>query len=1197
MSDEKESMGVELSRIEELPDYAALRQVRDALWKLGDVHGAATMIGAGFSRFARVMAATTPQPPLWGTFRDVMLQDLYPDGGGPSDPLSLAEEYRSTLGFGALEGLIRTLVRDAEWEPGVLHKNLLRLPWSDVLTTNWDTLLERSADLDPDTSYDVVRVTADVARARRPRIVKLHGSMPSHLPFIFTEEDFRTYPERFAPFVNLAQQVLLENELCLLGFSGEDPNFLKWAGWVRDKLGAAARPIRLVGVLDLAPSRRRLFEARNITPIDLSPLVQGVPREDRHHRAMEIFLKYLWEARPSANVEWEWISEKEYNLSDDLDADAKLTLLTNIWRDDRERHPGWLVTPYHQRYRARFATQDVLRLLAKELPNVSPAVRAGMVFETVWRLDTLFWSALHGLEEIADMVMSSEEDVALPLEHRTLLNSALIRVARQRRDWSSFEKRVERLNSIHIEDAQCVYFYEKCLRARDELDYKYISENSHRIDGHDPIWSLRRAALQAEILETKSAARSIQSAYKEIRRRRAQDRQSLWLLSREAWASFLMQSARFELRDDGLIDDRPDWPLAYKAAGTDPWDELNSISDELERAAQQSRADALDRQPQFDPGHYRINSGTRIVNAAVPQPFEQYSYLEEHVGLPQRLGHTTITGARWAVAISNTDNDNLPWLALRSIISHDYDLLEEHFSRLAVARLQMEVVEQMVTCLRRAIAYGRDQIGRDDEQLGDWAARLNVLCELLSRLSVRLDGDQAIECFRLGAALLKDPAIRHWWVLKGIGNLLTRSIQALQPERRHEVALDVLYLPLPNEAKFGGIERDFPDASSLLNISDWKCRENNFRWNSRIAHYLDQSKGTDADARRHSIFRLLSLFEADVLTESEKTEFGQGLWLSAEPGQPAAETMLLPHVFLQLPSPDPNLPAENFMEVVQRVANGSYELDLLNSLHSASYLRRNEGSPYPLDAKTAQAIFENLLNWQPKAIDRRSIVRFNAARENEAIELAIARVLSSAILPSIDIKALESPGCEKIFARITDGSMPSLLQSLPALIARNSSHAERAYKAIRTGLLGGGAAPVLAALAAIYALTERWENDGTPIPETLVSEVVTLCFMRREPGLVSALTVATRLVKSQAVPDGERGRLVNGVELIRTETSYDKWEDQSRRSDVGLIRRGAVQLCNALKEAGETAIILDEWLSDVGSDPMPEVRYALREND
>lgn len=50
----------DITRVEMLPDYAALRQIKDALWKFGDVHGAAVMIGAGFSRFAKLAAATTP---------------------------------------------------------------------------------------------------------------------------------------------------------------------------------------------------------------------------------------------------------------------------------------------------------------------------------------------------------------------------------------------------------------------------------------------------------------------------------------------------------------------------------------------------------------------------------------------------------------------------------------------------------------------------------------------------------------------------------------------------------------------------------------------------------------------------------------------------------------------------------------------------------------------------------------------------------------------------------------------------------------------------------------------------------------------------------------------------------------------------------------------------------------------------------
>ena len=40
-------------------------QVQNALWKIGEVHGAAVMVGAGFSQFADRAAETTPLAPLW----------------------------------------------------------------------------------------------------------------------------------------------------------------------------------------------------------------------------------------------------------------------------------------------------------------------------------------------------------------------------------------------------------------------------------------------------------------------------------------------------------------------------------------------------------------------------------------------------------------------------------------------------------------------------------------------------------------------------------------------------------------------------------------------------------------------------------------------------------------------------------------------------------------------------------------------------------------------------------------------------------------------------------------------------------------------------------------------------------------------------------------------------------------------------
>ena len=86
-----------------------------------------------------------------------------------------------------------------------------------------------------------------------------------------------------AAFVNLARQVFIENEFCLVGFSGDDPNFLQWIGWVRDHLTNHARRIYLVGALNLSAPKRKYLESLNVAPIDLSRLVNHIDNQDEKH--------------------------------------------------------------------------------------------------------------------------------------------------------------------------------------------------------------------------------------------------------------------------------------------------------------------------------------------------------------------------------------------------------------------------------------------------------------------------------------------------------------------------------------------------------------------------------------------------------------------------------------------------------------------------------------------------------------------------------------------------------------------------------------------------------------------------------------------------------------------------------------------------------------------------------------------------
>src|SRR5690554_1985146 len=144
------------------PDYPAIKQLAASLYKHeGERGGVAVLVGAGFSRAAAKVVADVAKPPLWHHLAKDMQGAL--GGGASDDPLQLAEEYKAYFGLNALKELISAKVVDAAYAPGPLYEELLTLPWADVLTTNWDTLLERAAAKVHSPVYSVVLQQSDLA--------------------------------------------------------------------------------------------------------------------------------------------------------------------------------------------------------------------------------------------------------------------------------------------------------------------------------------------------------------------------------------------------------------------------------------------------------------------------------------------------------------------------------------------------------------------------------------------------------------------------------------------------------------------------------------------------------------------------------------------------------------------------------------------------------------------------------------------------------------------------------------------------------------------------------------------------------------------------------------------------------------------------------------------------------------------------
>lgn len=462
---------------DEFSDRALIETIRRALWQPRG--RAAVMVGAGFSRNAQRIYPSTPNFPLWNDLAEKMHRELHPgvQHSFSGDPLRLASIYESTFGRNELDNLLLKSIADNEYEPVDLHARLLSLPWTDVFTTNYDTLLERAERLST-IKYDVVTSPSDLSVTGRPRIVKLHGTFPSQRPFIITAEDYRRYPVDFAPLVNMVQQSIMENVFCLIGFSGEDPNFLQWAGWVRDNLQQAAPKIYLCGVLDLDSSRQRAYESLRVTPIDLGPIfpVNQFGRVERHACALGWFIESLANGQPINRSEWPSSGAPALPRSDhggtppplppveaapiirkptvsytskgDLNIDDQTcTQVIESWRSQRQAYPGWIVCPERNRITLWHESKEwvfgwcarhmecYLRKLP--LPEMAAALR-----ELLWVLRRCLvplpdW-ALPFVEEILRLINPFPAKIAL--ENAVMVAGRDSAVAGKPIDWPSMEE-------------------------------------------------------------------------------------------------------------------------------------------------------------------------------------------------------------------------------------------------------------------------------------------------------------------------------------------------------------------------------------------------------------------------------------------------------------------------------------------------------------------------------------------------------------------------------------------------------------------------------------------------------------------------------------------------------------------------------------------------------------------------------------
>jgi hypothetical protein len=455
-----------------MPD--SLRMKLDHIKRYLDEGKAAALIGAGFSKNARMPEAAEMKD--WNALGIEFYKRLYGDPKTGDllfqNPINLATQVEASFGRHELDNMIQQSLPDDVIVPSQLHVDLLNLGWHDLFTTNYDTLLERAC-LDADHPYSIVYNKDTLLYSVSPRIVKLHGSFPNIRPYVITEEDYRTYPQRYPEFVNTVRQSLIENLFCLIGFSGDDPNFKSWLGWLRDVMGQQISPVYFITYdNNLHDSRRNLLAKQKIEVLNLHDLqiVEGI------QEAFDFFFTYL---KKENNTLWRG---KLHGRLDKIEVANKVRQLTEEMADVRIRYPRWLVLP--RKYYDDFGDACTYMLYWKKIPEIkglTPKEWIQFLYELKWRMEVSLTpiGADWYVNALEALTLDDAENESIVLD----LKLALLTHYRIVGDELAYSELVAQLVShkskLRPEQLRRFY-YDRCLMAASKMQYSdlrtYLSE-------------------------------------------------------------------------------------------------------------------------------------------------------------------------------------------------------------------------------------------------------------------------------------------------------------------------------------------------------------------------------------------------------------------------------------------------------------------------------------------------------------------------------------------------------------------------------------------------------------------------------------------------------------------------------------------------------------------------------------------------
>lgn len=1289
----------------DFPDLHHFEHIRQRLWCGQEFGQAAVMVGSGFSRNAEKIAPSTPDLPAWRHLAEAIYDELYPQISEKllSDeqkkhrekslehPLRLASEYEFTFGRAALDDLLIRSIPDNQYNPGKLHTLLLSLRWSDIFTTNYDRLLERTQLSVYDRKYELIYTPSDIPRKMKPRIVKLHGSFSSYRPFIITEEDYRTYPQEFAPFVNMVQQSIMENVFCLIGFSGDDPNFLNWIGWVRDNLGKSTPYIYLCGLFDNLSETEKKFlsQTQNIITVDISPKFPKAVWFDssiRHAKSIEWFLRSLKNGQSQNQTEWptilpqlqeEWEYERQNNRnlpelipgsappfetedihvysSDELNTD-QLRHLSKQWSQNRKYYPGWVVCPRRNREIIWHHTKTCVGPVLNSIDCLPCSERLLLVYELNWRFEITLTPLLCSIlvekfTSILDIYNPYPQLIDLPnavfhpdkvecsdkewnwnklRKAWVELAFALARVGREDHNENQFRLWIGHLEKIVTQNPewQARWFYERCLFHLFRVEFNQVHEILEDWLTHPVLdfWEIKRASILAELGEFKEAEKIAKVALDKIRSRLQPYLTDYALLSQEAWAMKLLKLIQFEREVLGKPQNINRWAQQNSDRVTklesfrcSPDLELEYLSDKISGMPPKPKPQ-IEKKTGFYPGttltSHNLSDEPFIYSIL---PAFNYLRLLEEGGIPIICGSVfpasilATEPAQWIRAVSPR------WSFSYVLRAHNSSKIQNCFSFIYLSTLDQTTIDHLhswiIDCLNlysEKLPRGQFLERRIEREIS------KMLIELSSCLCFRFTEENLDQLLTVALNLYRNMSFgSHSDYYSCIDKLFKGIFYGLSQQKIISSMLILLALPIP-EANGFNVERSQGFLEPFRHISTYKVSDTVAEYNYSVqVHNLFRiiREGT-LDARNRSIIRVIKLDELNLLNSDEKRLFAEALWSRLDEKYPflpqLMETSYYKFSVLRWPETHLGIAEKGVREFLlsQNSIDPTHK-HFFSECLGATKQPVMDQSGIDWSAEDIANLLNKILTWWResrvlllKYLELNSSFSFEDTKNklNQLIE-----TLAYVIFPRIT----EVPEDHKVEVKALISDLEAagiyILSASTMALFIEPENLEQVSLKLRDSLASTKQDEVDKAIQSLFYWLVYARNHSLPEPPPdLLNELVNRVFVRRQPGLSSAIDWLASLIREmpEILNTGHYDSLQLALEYLLKETELPSLQELEMTIESNPLirfeerpeyRRLASRLAHCLysfyeKQNKEIPSILVKWKNVSENDVLPEVR-------